>query len=191
MSDVGPGSNINVESDNCEVDCRRVRRNVGGTARSAIASRPLHKYVAVSLTPLPIYEDRSRGGINVKPVWELWLPRQFPMNSTFSAGNRYLWMSFLPSYPSPHSYLLSSFLSDLEIQELLTILFCSFILYLYKNQYHGNRIIIRKFSSLSTFSFHFALVIFHFLILIPKSHLSNLKSLFSLVTYHFPLSLTR
>lgn len=40
-----------------------------------------------SLTPaayLPWYE--GRGGINVKARWELWLPRQFPMNSTFSAG---------------------------------------------------------------------------------------------------------
>lgn len=87
------GSNINVGPDNCEVDCRKgglrqPRDRANPESSCLIASRPLHKYVAVSLTPLPICEARSRGGINVKPRRELWLPRQFPMNSAFSAGNR-------------------------------------------------------------------------------------------------------
>lgn len=110
------GSNINVGPDNCEVDCRKgglhSRGAIGQTRASSsclIASRPLHKYVAVSLTPLPICEARSRGGINVKPRRELWLPRQFPMNSAFSAGNRCVPTNELARQIARHFLRFSSF----------------------------------------------------------------------------------
>lgn len=58
-------ANINVVRDNCEVDCggkgrisQRDRTNPGSSC--PITSRPLHKYVAASLTPSPIC--RIRGG---------------------------------------------------------------------------------------------------------------------------------
>lgn len=88
----GEGANINVVRDNCEVDCggkgrisQRDRTNPGSSC--PITSRPLHKYVAASLTPSPICRIRGgEGSINVKPRRELWLPRQFSMNRTFSVG---------------------------------------------------------------------------------------------------------